>query len=369
MSELSLEEIRAFMLQNNCKVTNHALVKHFKKFLTDPMTQDEARKKFKSFVNILATIKNENGEKYLVLRKKYLTEVPTDDGLQAINTVGLPVSPAPGNRSSSSSFHSDFDTFSPVHQPRIPPPYRPPPEIISPTHSNNSLNMSSTPKLPFVESQTEDFYRECVDEFQIAMNALKEKDREKRLSRQHSVPVSPLQQYQETIGAPPMIFRQSSVDIPPPTPPKKLSISRENSVEQKTPVKDSPVSESSSNKENIENENNKISVKEAMQKFNRFASEEEAKVPSPIGKQTKKIDEIDKAASQDHEDDDNTLNLIQHPKAKEWIVHACKCDYQKLSKLAQEFPVLVKLKDPNSVCDLQRSSSTQNAIQTHTPVL
>lgn len=39
MSELSLSEIRAFMLKNNCKVTNHALVKHFKKYLTDPDTQ------------------------------------------------------------------------------------------------------------------------------------------------------------------------------------------------------------------------------------------------------------------------------------------------------------------------------------------
>lgn len=39
MSELSLSEIRAFMLKNNCKVTNHALVKHFKKFLTNPDTQ------------------------------------------------------------------------------------------------------------------------------------------------------------------------------------------------------------------------------------------------------------------------------------------------------------------------------------------
>lgn len=38
-SELSLEEIRNFMLKNGGKVTNHDLVKHFKQFLTDPNTK------------------------------------------------------------------------------------------------------------------------------------------------------------------------------------------------------------------------------------------------------------------------------------------------------------------------------------------
>lgn len=37
--ELSLSEIRDFMLNNGGKVTNHALVKYFKKFLTNPNTQ------------------------------------------------------------------------------------------------------------------------------------------------------------------------------------------------------------------------------------------------------------------------------------------------------------------------------------------
>lgn len=39
--ELSLAEIREYMLNNGGKVTNHALVKYFKKFLTHPATQSE----------------------------------------------------------------------------------------------------------------------------------------------------------------------------------------------------------------------------------------------------------------------------------------------------------------------------------------
>lgn len=41
-SELSIAEIRKYMLSNDSKVTNHSLVKHFKHFLTKPETQSES---------------------------------------------------------------------------------------------------------------------------------------------------------------------------------------------------------------------------------------------------------------------------------------------------------------------------------------
>lgn len=34
---------------------------------------------------------------------------------------------------------------------------------------------------------------------------------------------------------------------------------------------------------------------------------------------------------------------LAHPKAKEWIVAMAKANYQELSKLAKEYPELVKL--------------------------
>lgn len=40
-NDLSLEEIRDFMLKNGGKVTNLDLVKHFKRFLTNPNTQGQ----------------------------------------------------------------------------------------------------------------------------------------------------------------------------------------------------------------------------------------------------------------------------------------------------------------------------------------
>lgn len=106
-SELSLEEIRNYLLENGGTARNHDLVKHFKRFLTDPESRGgsncgaagdpdarsrsrdaaprrvlarhkhardsrlrcsnaydlsvtvEARNRFKEYVNTLATIKNE----------------------------------------------------------------------------------------------------------------------------------------------------------------------------------------------------------------------------------------------------------------------------------------------------------------------
>lgn len=45
-SELSLNEIRKFMLKNGGKVTNHELVKYFKKFLTNPDTKGNTATSF-----------------------------------------------------------------------------------------------------------------------------------------------------------------------------------------------------------------------------------------------------------------------------------------------------------------------------------
>lgn len=38
-TELSLEAVKNYMLENGGKVTNHELVKHFKAFLTNPETR------------------------------------------------------------------------------------------------------------------------------------------------------------------------------------------------------------------------------------------------------------------------------------------------------------------------------------------
>ncbi|XP_011313974.1 ankyrin repeat domain-containing protein SOWAHB isoform X2 [Fopius arisanus] len=122
-SELSLEEIRKYLLDNGGSARNHDLVKHFKSFLTDPETRVEARNKFKEYVNTLATIKNEEGEKFLVLKRKYR---------QSLEELSSPIYSHLGPGSPLAT--PDLQT--PTSPLRDPPPYRPPPPApLSPTHS------------------------------------------------------------------------------------------------------------------------------------------------------------------------------------------------------------------------------------------
>ncbi|XP_055689802.1 WW domain-binding protein 11 isoform X1 [Lutzomyia longipalpis] len=314
--ELSLAEIRNFMLNNGCKVTNHALVKHFKEILTNPETQSEARKQFKTYVNILATIRTEDKrdgsnekEKYLILKSKYLHECPSEDSLSLASGM-TPMSPA-------RSISSDCDSPGA----RQPPPYRPPP-IVSPGPSS----AGPPAKIPVLEPQTRVQYKDCINEYRTAIMAL--------------------QRPPSHEPAPEM--RRGSQEEPPQVPPRKRSSAERSFSVEKSSSDDSVVD---ANKENVAimeemleiaktASENQISVKEATKKFNRIASEEE-KIISPSAKK-----KPEKTPDADINDQDT---LVSDPKAKEWLVSAARCNYQELSKLASDRPWLVKLQDPTTV--------------------
>ncbi|XP_070536607.1 ankyrin repeat domain-containing protein SOWAHB-like isoform X6 [Ptychodera flava] len=69
--EFSEIAIRDFLVKHGGKVKNEDLVKKFKPFLSDPDNKARNREKFKVYVNGVAQIKTEDGEKWLVLKKKY----------------------------------------------------------------------------------------------------------------------------------------------------------------------------------------------------------------------------------------------------------------------------------------------------------
>ena len=235
---------------------------------------DESRKQFKTYVNILATIKSEGSEKYLILRKKYYNEAPSEESVMDTSS-GM--SPA----MSMASMTSDFDSPS-----RMPPPYRPPPQFAS-APSSPSMHQPvpasmHTVGLPILEPSTKVQYKDCVSEFQQVMSNFLDSNRVDVTSRKNSFEQI-IEEHQTPPSLPPR--KRTSVD--------HRSISRENSVEQ--PIDD--------NKENMhttdsvtptmaETDENKMSVREAMMKFNRYASEEEAKIPSPLSKPSKKTEKV-----------------------------------------------------------------------------
>jgi hypothetical protein len=231
-------------------------------------------------VNILATIKSEGNEKFLILRKKYYNEVPSEDSVMNTSAGMSTMSPAVSMMSMTSDVGDSPS--------RPPPPYRLPPPIStpSPVMQHHVPPSMTTVGLPILEVQTKVQYKDCVNEFQQAMNNFME-SRVDVTSRKNS--------FEQIIDE----------QTPPSLPPRKRtsidhrSISRENSIEQPMDRED--------NKENIqidplassaETDDNKISVREAMMKFNRFASEEEAKIPSPISKPGKKPEKVRQLSKQ-----------------------------------------------------------------------
>lgn len=275
---------------------------------------EEARKQFKNFVNILATIKTENNEKFLILRRKYHDEVPSED----MSTYSM------GSTSSASLMSLPTDiSDSPIRKAppmyRAPPPidnfsYNPPPPhamsspipppsshsmMMTPPISSSSNSMHSlqhpippsmtTVGLPILETQTKEQYKECVNEFQQVMTNFM--DAQQRTggsvaSRKNSFEQIIEEQASQSPSLPPRKQR----------PDHQRSISRENSMEQ-------AYDENKENNQNVmtspstvvagETEESKLSVREAMLKFNRFASEEEAEklIPSPISKPVKSKNE------------------------------------------------------------------------------
>ncbi|KAG5344599.1 SWAHC protein, partial [Acromyrmex charruanus] len=280
-SELSLEEIRNYLLENGGTARNHDLVKHFKRFLTDPETRVEARNRFKEYVNTLATIKNEEGEKYLVLKKKYrqpfldLSPPKQAESPLATSNLTTPVSPL-----------------------REPPPYRPPPPApLSPSSSNShvSLEESATP-----------------------ISTHEKNDESEPSSSMSSPPVPPRRKSQDKLK----VENKENVDR-----------NRNSSLEAVIKEDEAIMTTNSSSAE-------QLSVRERMQRFNRMASETDLHVRHndttvPVRKRT------DKGAD---EDDSASVASQLDGKSREWLVRASQGDYQALAKLAAEEPRLTRLK-------------------------
>ncbi|CAI9551256.1 unnamed protein product [Staurois parvus] len=74
MSELSRESVISFLTGQGGRVPNQQLVEHFRPLLTQPPSSEArsaARQLFKDIVNEVASVRAEDGVKYVCLRKKY----------------------------------------------------------------------------------------------------------------------------------------------------------------------------------------------------------------------------------------------------------------------------------------------------------
>ncbi|XP_043248928.1 ankyrin repeat domain-containing protein SOWAHB isoform X5 [Colletes gigas] len=292
-SELSLEEIRKYLLENGGTARNHDVVKYFKKFLTDPETRVEARNRFKEYVNTLATIKNEEGEKYLVLKKKY-RQTPLE--LSSQEQMGSPIATP--------------DIATPVSPLRAPPPYRPPPPApLSPTASNASTVCEESCSNFARDGAAIDAQKNDVDHVETGFST----------------------------SSPPVPPRRKSQD--------KIKIENKENVDRNRGGSEAVIKEDEAVAANP-GSTEQLSFRERMQRFNRMASETDLQ-GRPNGTITPTKKRSDKGAD---EDDSASVASQLDGKSREWLVRAAQGDYQALAKLAAEEPKLARLKDPTSGC-------------------
>lgn len=240
----------------------------------------EARKQFKECVNILSTIRIENNEKYLILRKRYINESPIDDTEDELNLLVNPeMLQSPGSRSTISEY--DLAAFgepssqyaSPEKQQcspyREPPPYKPPPKVMHHAYMNQQK------------------YGECVDEYKTALMAI---------GRQRGGVIDDgtvAAAVEELPPEMPSISKPSKDDSNLNVQSKRViehsasgsSIRDEVDDKENVPSSHPPIGVAMLSAENTRTLDKHISVKEATKKFNRIASEEEAaKITSPPAK-------------------------------------------------------------------------------------
>ncbi|KAL4717738.1 hypothetical protein ACJJTC_000887 [Scirpophaga incertulas] len=346
-NELSFDEILKFMLAHNGRVTNHVIVKHFKAFLTNPVMRDEARNKFKEYVNTLAIIKNENNEKLLILKKKYMPNKETNGDIDvnmatvASTCVELPIA-----------------TESNVQLPdkRHPLPVQLNQDLsilnnlVQDQQNINILPMTNSP----YESKESLFALPLEDVSHNAhTNSIQDQQNLKHLPMKHSL--------YESRGS---LSANLPEDVPPKVHPRRKSsdkaLAERRSQVFKEPedakpvvitkliqdVKESdniamPTLTTSRSESMLLDNEQKISVKERKQMFNRMASESDVLKTNRIGGNfsTQGVDEEDRV-SLDQKSESDPLDSKQ----KQWILCAARGEYHTLAKMCKESPKLAKTK-------------------------
>ncbi|KAK7578200.1 hypothetical protein V9T40_010405 [Parthenolecanium corni] len=281
---LSADTVRDYILSRGGKVYNTDLVKYFKPLLVHPETKDAAREEFKKIINRIAVVlRDERDEKYLVLKRRSNDQSPIN-------------SPEPSlSYSSSYSSLPSGAPLSPAMDPTLipsfskqPPPYRSPPPVTPP-------KVLPSPGM-------------CMS---------------------------------------PASSESSMEKTPPPVPPRRRSSDKIkfNNKENES-LEGQRNSTTSDDGENKIADEQKISVKERTQRFNRLASTEEPITKIQQSAQTSAAckKRFDKGSVHDRDEEDCVSVTSFDPRSREWLVKSAKNDYHGLAKLCADNPRLAEVK-------------------------
>ncbi|XP_064470621.1 ankyrin repeat domain-containing protein SOWAHA-like [Ornithodoros turicata] len=322
--EFSLELVKQFLLDKGGKVTNHELVKHFKGYLNDPIYKVDIRHRFKDYVNTLASVKDEGGTKYLILKKEYHSELHSylPCPQSPLDTVGESYCD-----STPSNLHSEMAIGC-----NVPP---------------DSQVVHVPPWVPSSQDQIM-FSDEC------------------------SLPIS-LMRYQ---SSPSLVDAQETCrDSPPPLPKKKHSFDesprrldgphppprgrknhgrRGSQVEERVRLFSTEKDLAGGGDGNFKEKNlqdvtvSPGTVKEKTQIINRMSESNLLAVKQPVTHASvgpKRRDNVARTAA----DDDTTSVSTLDPRRREWLLRAAQADYHALARLLLEDAQLYMFEDFTSM--------------------
>ncbi|XP_022239477.1 ankyrin repeat domain-containing protein SOWAHB-like [Limulus polyphemus] len=314
---LNIEDVRQYFVIKGGRVKNQDLVKHFKKyfFCEDQEKQIEARNQFKDYVNTLAIIKQEEGVKYLTLKKKYWDIKPLSQVYDQSN--------------------SSFENLSSDQSPQT-----------SSQKRHGSPAMDPTANRKYQKEVEEMSSTRLLETVMLTTNTVV------------SGPPSGNHMPQYVVGSPgevvtPSVTKQQYKEMPPNQPPrppprqKSLSRKKENrgiKIEERVKQFSEErqiVQESPKGREFGELTVSPGSVKERAQKLNKMASESELsfKLTPTSGLSTaarKRENRISHLSNDIYKLD---------PRRREWILKAAQSDYHSLVRLLKEEPKLAFFRD------------------------
>uniref|UniRef100_A0A3B4VR03 Uncharacterized LOC111239835 n=1 Tax=Seriola dumerili TaxID=41447 RepID=A0A3B4VR03_SERDU len=79
-TDFTQDAVLHFLQSSGSSVKNSDLLLHFRNFIRNHADQDRNRELFKKFVNSVATVRQQDGVSYVVLRKKFRRHIPGDGG-------------------------------------------------------------------------------------------------------------------------------------------------------------------------------------------------------------------------------------------------------------------------------------------------
>ncbi|XP_067937114.1 uncharacterized protein [Watersipora subatra] len=355
----TLEYVRLFMLEKGGICTNHDLVARFKPYLSHPVRKVENRNKLKDFVQLLATVETRNGEKVLVLKKRYLgqgcfnmlqnqdqrsqTELQPGGGLVTIPEVFTSPEPTPE---------------APVRPTRsrkreAPEPPRNVEATAQAVPSDSASSVSSLTESKPSESKNSpselDFYSSMVGK--RSSNLTPELDRKISGSASDVGPIvpPPAEYAKADVQTSSSSMESSSVSTnalaaADSTMPKVMRAHSPKIGKERAPLTDVPSTPAGLNSETLNK--TPTSAKERIKHFDQISADQPA-VPSnsTASRRNNKENYRHTQHNPDADYDGGFVMVSLDSKEKEWMLRSAACDYNAMNRLLKEQPDLAHRRD------------------------